>query len=84
MLSFSCKNALGFDQSPTQPVSFSCAQEWFCSVSDFCVNSHGEVDLDNEVLETAETAEGNTVCIYGLANTGMCWASSRLIRNACL
>lgn len=78
---FSCKNAIGFDQLPAQPGSFSSAKEWFCSISDFCVSSHGEVELDNEVLETAE---GDAVCIYGLANMRMCWASSRLIRNACL
>lgn len=60
---FSCEKALGFDQSPAQPVSFSSAHGWFCSFSDFCANSHGERDLDNEVLETTE---GSAVCIYVL------------------
>lgn len=80
-MAFLQENDTGFDQLPAQPGSFSSAKEWFCSISDFCVSSHGEVELDNEVLETAE---GDAVCIYGLANMRMCWASSRQIRNACL
>lgn len=51
---FSCKKALGFDQSLAQPVSFSSAHGRFCSFSDFCADSHGEIDLDNEVLETTK------------------------------
>ena len=57
---FCCKKAIGFDQSPAQPVSFSSAHGQFCSVSGFCANSHGEVDFNNEALETTE---GSAVCI---------------------
>ena len=74
----SCKKALGFDQSPAQPMSFSSAHRWFCSFSDFGANSQGERDLDSEVLETTGVL---CVSMYyrlqknGLASVKMRWAN---------
>lgn len=72
--------------SVTVSESFSSIHEWFWCLSAFCAHSHGDVELDNEVLASPSvlsvsiyvllTPEKQTTCVE------MCWNSSRLIRNA--